>query len=102
MANLRDMVDGKTLATMRAQTAPKQAVADDEEEKDEGSPAAQHVGRHVQDPYNETKDGVEELNQKRMEYEVAKQKMRMQLKPVEHVVQGIKNMHTLDGPGDGS
>ena len=83
MANLRQMVDGRTLEFA-------------------ASPAAKHVAEHIQDPFGKTKDGMDDLNEARMNYEVQKQKMRMNLAPVEHVVQGIKNMHQLDGPGDGS
>lgn len=85
MPTLRQMVDGRTLETVKA-----------------ASPAAKHVADHVQDPFGATKDGMDDLNKSRMEYEVQKNKMRTQLAPVEAVVQGIKNMHQLDGPGDGS
>jgi hypothetical protein len=85
MPTLRAIVDGKTLETVRA-----------------ASPAAQHVAKNIHDPFGETKDGMDDLNDARMKYEVQKQKMRMNLAPVEKVVQGIKNMHQLDGPGDGS
>jgi|HubBroStandDraft_5_1064220.scaffolds.fasta_scaffold00774_13 hypothetical protein len=85
MPTLRQMVDGRTLETVKA-----------------ASPAAKHVANHVQDPFGATKDGVDDLNKARMEYEVQKNNMRTQLAPVEAVVQGIKNMHQLDGPGDGS
>lgn len=84
MPTLRQIVDGKTLECQAA------------------SPAAKHVADHIQDPFGKTKGGMDELNQARMDYETKKQNMRMQLAPVEQVVQGIKNMHQLDGPGDGS
>jgi len=86
MPTLRQIVDGKTLECQAAKP----------------SPAAKHVAEHVQDPFNKTKDSFDDLNQARMDYETKKQNMRMQLAPVQQVVQGIKNMHQLDGPGDGS
>jgi hypothetical protein len=83
MANLRQIVDGKTLDFA-------------------ASPAAKHVAEHIQDPFGQTKGDFDDLNQARMDYETKKQNMRMKLAPVQQVVQGIKNMHQLDGPGDGS
>jgi hypothetical protein len=83
MATLRDMVDGKTLDFA-------------------ASPAAQHVAKHITDPFGAVKPQVDKLNKARMNYEMEKQNMRMQLAPVQKVTQGISNMHQLDGPGDGS
>ena len=91
MPTLRAMVDGQTLETMKAATPSAKP-----------SPAAKHVAEHVQDPFGQTKDDFDDLNQSRMDYETKKQNMRMKLAPVQSVLTGIKNMHQLDGPGDGS
>jgi hypothetical protein len=60
------------------------------------SPLAKHVSNHIQDPVGATKEGFEDLQQKSLEYEQAKDNMRRQLAPVESVIQHVKDTHDLD------
>ena len=62
------------------------------------SPAGQHVANHVQDPYTSTKQELDELNQAKLAYEMKKAQMQMKLAPVQHVVDGIKQMHEMNDP----
>ena len=60
------------------------------------SPMAKQVSEHVQDPVGATKEGFEELNEKQLEYELAKQNMARQLAPVKSVIQHVENTHGLN------
>lgn len=102
MPTLRQIVDGRTLlAQSPVAKKPSADPLDTSRPPGKSSPAGDHVATHIQDPYGATKDQLDELNQAKMDYELKKQNAVMKLRPVEQVVQGIKNMHRLDTP-DGS
>lgn len=75
---LRQMVDGD-LAGIRA-----------------ASPAAKNVAETIQDPVGTTKEGFEDLQQKQLEYELAKQNMKRQLAGPQAVIDHVKQTHGLD------
>lgn len=77
MPTLRKMIDNGSLAA--------------------ASPMATHVAKNVQDPLGETKEGFEDLAQKKSDYEVAKEGMRRNLLPVRSVIDHVNQMHQLDG-----
>lgn len=93
--NLRDMIDGRTLEAATPPPPMKPGQDEGEDTPQTGSPGAQHVAQHVQDPFGTTKADLDELNQKRMEYEMKKAEMDMKLAPVESVTRGIRDMHDM-------
>jgi len=96
MPTLRQIVDQRTLLAQ----APMVKNNDDDDDGDQHqpSPAASHVANHIQDPYGATKDQLDKLNQAKLNYEMEKHSASMQLKPVEDVVNQIKDIHRLDSP----
>lgn len=78
---LRQMIDSGQL---NAATAAKPAKS-----------AAEHVSNHIQDPLGSTKEGFEDLQQKQLEYELAKQTMKQKLAPVKAVIQHVEDTHEL-------
>lgn len=60
------------------------------------SPAAEHVAQHLEDPVGATKEGFEELADKQLQYDLAKENMKRKLAPVEAVIQHVKQTHGLD------
>lgn len=121
MAKLRDMIDGRLLAAFPAPKGNNQDQDDDGDNQQQfgkpqagppqqngmpgapapkafPSPAGQHVANNIQDPYSATKDELDDLNQAKLAYEMKKAQMQMKLAPVQHVVDGIKQMHEMQDP----
>src|ERR1019366_4531695 len=60
------------------------------------SPAATHVGKHVQDPFGTTKDGFDKVHKAKMDYELAKQNLITQVAPAKAVIDRVSQIHNLD------
>lgn len=82
MPTLRDIIDNRTIIA----AAPKASKP---------SPVAQHIADHVQDPFSATKDGFSDLQQKRNEYDMSREKMQRNLAPVQSVIDHAALMHGL-------
>lgn len=64
--------------------------------KGQASEGAKHVGRHIQDPFGQTKDMFDDVHKKKMEYELAKQNLIHQTAPTRAVLDRVSNIHNLD------
>ena len=67
--------------------------------KQQGASMAKTVSENLQDPLGTTQEGFDELNEKQMEYELAKQKMARNLAPVKSVIQHVEQMHDMNQNG---
>lgn len=71
--------------------------------KNAASPAALQVSKTIQDPVGTTKEGFEDLQQKKLEYEMAKSNMQRTLLPVQSVIQHVNQTHGIaPNPADAS
>jgi hypothetical protein len=82
------MIDNKTIYA----TAPKAKKP---------SPVAQHVADHMQDPLGATKDGFQDMQQKKLEYDMSREKMQRNLAPVQSVIDMASQLHGLTIPPGG-
>src|ERR1039458_6981246 len=82
MPNLREMIDGTTICA----GAPKASKP---------SPVAQHVSQQIQDPLGATKQDFETLQQKKLEYDQAREKTQRNLAPVQSVLDQAAQLHGL-------
>ena len=89
MPTLRKLIDGVTMEA----AAPMQKPAAKSEET--GSPMAKHVAEHLTDPLESTKQGFEDLNEAKLKYNIAQEKMRRNLLPVQSVINHVSQMHQL-------
>lgn len=67
--------------------------------KSQGTALATHVSNHLQDPIGTTKEGFDELQQKKLEYDMAKENMSRELAPVQSVIDHVSQMHDLNKNG---
>jgi len=80
MANLRDLLDGKTLHDVDAAA----------------SPLATHISKHMQDPVGATKDSFGKLSKAKLQYDMAREETQRNLAPVKSVINHLSQMHNLD------
>ena len=57
---------------------------------------ADHVANHVQDPLGSTKEMFDNLQDKNLQYETAKEEAKRQLLPVKQVIQHVEQTHNLN------
>lgn len=110
MPNLRDMIDNKTIvaagiappmpAPTAAPAAPPPGNAKPKFGKPPkgGSPMANHIANHMQDPLGATKEGYQNLTQKKLEYDQAREDMQRNLAPVKSVMDHVSQIHGIQ-PG---
>jgi hypothetical protein len=84
MTTLRDIIDGKAIENIPALLAATKA-----------SPLTNHVSRHVQDPVGATKDQFGKLQQKKLEYDMAREETQRNLAPVQSVISHLSTLHNL-------
>lgn len=106
MANLRQMIDGRTVHS--ASVAPAGSTASPAiplptagkklpKPPKQVSPAAQDVAKTMQDPVGETQDQFSDLMRKQLDYNVARENMKRKLLPVQSIVQHVNDLHQLTG-----
>lgn len=97
MANLRDMLDGKTLENVGDLIA---ATASSSKGSKSGSksasPLAKHISERMQDPVGATKDDFGALSEAKLNYDMAREKTQRNLAPVQAVITHLSQMHNLD------
>lgn len=59
------------------------------------SPVAKHVSSHVQDPMGATKEGFEDMQTKKLQYDQSREKMQRSLTPVQSVIDMASQLHGL-------
>jgi hypothetical protein len=123
MPNLRDMIDGMTVTAagiappMADPAAPPPGNAGQPKSKlpqpggkvgkpgqsgkpgkggkSQGSPLAQHIGNHMQDPLGATKEGFGKLTQAKLEYDQQREEMQRNLAPVQSVMDHVSQIHGI-------
>lgn len=60
-----------------------------------GSPVANHIANHFQDPLGATQEGQSNLSQKKLEYDQAREDMQRNLAPVQSVLNHISSIHGI-------
>lgn len=100
MANLRDMLDGKTLEVIDIVAATAAVTGDKSKSKSgsssKSSPLAKHISERMQDPVGATKDDFGALSEAKLNYDMAREKTQRNLAPVQAVITHLSQMHNLD------
>ena len=95
MPTLRKLIDGVTLEA----AAPMEKPSRPAPKSKGGSPMAKHVAENLTDPLESTKEGFEDLNEAKLRYNIAQEKMRRNLLPVQSVINHVSQMHDLSDDG---
>ena len=103
MPTLRALIDGHSIhaqAPPYAPPAPDPSAAKPKPKANGGSkksmsPAAQHITNHLSDPMGATKEGFQDLTQKKLQYDQARESMQRELTAPQAVIDHLSQMHGL-------
>jgi hypothetical protein len=88
MPTILDLIEGRELS-FASQPASKPVSKS-------ASPLTTHVSTHMQDPVGATKDQFGELQQAKLQYDMAREKTQRNLAPVQSVITHLSQMHGID------